>query len=277
MKRYDFTVELIQKIKNLYVKDELSCPTIGKMLGIGEWAVWNCLKKNGIKTRTKFAFSRKYELDETFFEKIDDEKKAYFLGYLYADGAIYKSKHGSYFHLTLQERDKHILESFKKMLKTNIGLRRRQGKGQDILMINSKKMVEDLIKLGCMPNKSFKINFPTFEIIPEKLMPHFIRGYFDGDGSISWNPKNYRVAAKIISNVDFCDAMQHFLSHQCKISKFYVNKVFETKAGNQFYTNIEFGGYENIKKFYNYIYKKSSVFLSRKKEVFESYLKYKNT
>ena len=54
-------------------------------------------------------------------------------------------------------------------------------------------MVNDLINLGCIPNKSLTLTFPDF--INDELLPHFIRGYFDGDGCI-WNGKRKKVVVK---------------------------------------------------------------------------------
>lgn len=275
MKKYDYTKELINKIIDLYVNKKLSTITIGKQLDIGEWSVRRCLQKNNIKLRPKFAFSRKYKLDESFFEKIDTEEKAYWLGFLYADGAVYYCKHGCYFHLTLQEKDEGMVEKFKENLKTNISLRIYSEKKQKGLMINSKKMVEDLIKLGCTPRKSFKITFPNFDCVPQYLMRHFIRGYFDGDGTVRFNVRRSRTEIKIISNIDFCKGMQNYLEKYCKISKFYKYRVFETKRKNEYYTNIGFGRTDCVMNFFKFIYENATIFLKRKKNIFDEYIKHR--
>lgn len=48
-------------------------------------------------------------------------------------------------------------------------------------------MFGDLSKHGCVPNKSLILKFPT--TLPNELVNDFIRGYFDGDGSVYINNK----------------------------------------------------------------------------------------
>lgn len=58
------------------------------------------------------------------------------------------------------------------------------------LNINRKCVCEDLIKLGAPKNKSLILTFPSFDIVPEHLIHHFIRGYFDGDGCVTHTAHN---------------------------------------------------------------------------------------
>ena len=62
------------------------------------------------------------------------------------------------------------------------------GKIRCELTFSSVEMCQDLTNLGAVRAKSLLIEFPDENIVPEKLMPHFIRGYFDGDGCV-WNGK----------------------------------------------------------------------------------------
>lgn len=278
-KRYNFTKNLIDYIVDLYVNQNKTTKEISQKLNIGIWSITNQLIKRNIKRRSPSAFNRKYYLNEDYFKIIDTEEKAYFLGFLYADGAIYANNKNNrhYFHLTLHSSDLEILEVFKKSIPTNVPLRYYSKRNHTSLMISSEKMTKDLINLGCMPCKSFKIRFPTVEQVPDNFVRHFIRGYFDGDGCISFSEKHRRIEMRIMSNINFCYALERYLSKNCNIDKFYSQPIFESKNGGEFYTNVAFGKSEYIINFYKLIYNNATVFLNRKKKIFDSYIKYIGT
>jgi hypothetical protein len=140
-------------------------------------------------------------LDIDYFKIIDTEAKAYFLGLIAADGCVRIKKDkisgNSYvFSLSLQEQDKYILEILVSELKHFMSLKYYKSKKVKInsegktyqaspswrIDIHNRVFVENLYNQGMHPRKSIegfgKIN------IPKELQPHFIRGYFDGDGCI---------------------------------------------------------------------------------------------
>jgi len=129
--------------------------------------------------------SRKYTLEHSFFDSINTNDKAYFLGLLYADG--YNCTDKNVLELSLQTRDKEILSLFKKCLASNRPIKRyvdkrpKRGTDRSILYVNSRRICQNLDSLGCTNKKSHKISFPT---IKERFKKHFIRGFFDGDGSV---------------------------------------------------------------------------------------------
>lgn len=131
--------------------------------------------------------SRKNFYDESFFETIDTEEKAYTLGLIVADGSI--SKCLGVVSLALKQTDKQILEDIAKAINYNAELKllprktKGLGNGDDRirLRLNSVKMVKDLIKLGVTPAKTFTARLP---VVSPKLEPHLIRGIWDGDGHI---------------------------------------------------------------------------------------------
>ena len=227
---------------------------------------------------------RKYTLNENFFEKIDTQEKAYWLGFMYADGNCYNN----YAKIGLQERDGYILKHFMAALESNQPvhkLNRVKEHHQDIsyVTIYSKKLVSDLNKLGCIPNKTKTLTFPDYIIVPQHLMHHFTRGYFDGDGSIwegqrkimtvkdSTRVSGYRdriihnVKFNITGNLQFITGIRDEL---VKIGfnsvKININKRIENSA------SLEYSGRGNMSLFYNYIYNNATIYLNRKKEKFES-------
>jgi hypothetical protein len=138
----------------------------------------------------------------SIFESIDTPEKAYWLGFLAADGCVYIAKTGQpKVRLTLAKKDKAHIKKFKNFLgvshkigyippKTQV-IRSGSGKGKVInnsgsyqFSVRCKTRVNDLTKNGVGPNKTFTHSFPKEEQVPARLLSHYVRGYFDGDGSI---------------------------------------------------------------------------------------------
>ena len=141
--------------------------------------------------------NRKHTFDETFFDKIDTEEKAYTLGVLYSDGNNMSHPTSGGFLISQLERDKDILEKIKKSIKSTYPLKEEtqkiNGKIKYTLYVYDKSITKKLENVGVLKNKSLTLKFPTF--ISDDLMPHFIRGYFDGDGSI-WNGERKKFLVK---------------------------------------------------------------------------------
>lgn len=212
---------------------------------------------------------RKYTLDETVFDHMN-EVSAYWLGFLYADG--YNSETKMSISLSLAEQDKNHVEKFKNFLKSNKNIKiyspTREGEqNMHTLVINSKKLSEKLRDLGCVQNKTFKIKFPTF--LPHELIKHFIRGYFDGDGSVGKyfikTKNNYNCSASIVSNKNFLQEISTIIGNNCGIN-FYLFEKFN--GGKNDVKSISTNGSIQVYKFLSWIYNGSSVYLDRK------YLKY---
>lgn len=137
----------------------------------------------------------KRRVRQDFFSSIDTELQAYLLGFYASDGSINEKR--KTFRIHLQEQDSDIVYLFKDMicpdartfeLKDRICVNPRNGKeykgcnsfGVDI---NSSKICNDLVNLGFGYNKTYSEN--SLPPIKKDLIRHFIRGYFDGDGTIS--------------------------------------------------------------------------------------------
>ena len=166
---------------------------LGREFGVSYSTIRNLLKRKGIKTEgNKHNFPR----DEFYFSNIDSKEKAYWLGFLYADGCVHSNSNE--ISITLKDRDH--LEKFRKAIKSNnkIGesIDKRFSSMPKIyhFSIKDKQLKSDLIKWGCVPNKSLTLT--KIPNIPRDFVSHFIRGYFDGDGSLHWlnGTKNFRIS-----------------------------------------------------------------------------------
>ena len=225
--------------------------------------------RGGFKEGNKFG--KKWEINDLSFSEVSDELTAYCLGFFYADGNLTNKEKSFTFKLNLHKDDVIILNFFKKLLKTNSPIKVDK-RGYVLLCINNKNIYLNLEKLGLTSAKTFKIKFPTSDQVPDHLIHHFIRGYFDGDGSFHI-PKNRVSGAlfKITSNLDFCLGLQKYFINlgfkenrlSNKSSKFDPNKIIST---------ITYGGGVNIEKIYNLLYKDCIFFIPRKRNLIESFL-----
>lgn len=210
--------------------------------------------------------SRKYHLNESFFEKIDCQEKAYFLGFIFADGSVSKTSKMNSLRIHLHPQDCDILNKFKNLLGSNAPIIFDK-KGYVHFSVFSKKLTDDLILLGAVPAKTFKIRFP-FQIIPPELYRHFIRGYFDGDGCFTRNPRQHSsVKFSITSNNFFVKELQNIL-----VKRLGLNQVKLIKCKSDGIESLCYGGRNNFIKFYNFIYEGACIFLERKKEKADKFI-----
>ena len=220
--------------------------------------------------------SKLYFVDDTYFEKINSEDKAYFLGLMYADGNINPNR----IKISLQENDKDILEKFKETINYSGPLIFRKGgdrndswgirKNQYILQIANQKISKDLNNLGCVPNKSLILEFPTKKQVPKKWIRHFIRGVMDGDGYFAkYFIKNdwVKYQVNLVSTIMFLEKLTTVLKEELDINTFITkrHKNRDTTTKQMFIS-----GRIQVTKFLNWIYQDSTVSLNRK------HLKYKD-
>ena len=198
----------------------------------------------------------------TNFEKIDTEEKAYWLGFLYADGSV-GSKEDK-IELGLAEKDLKHIEKFKTFMNINNKISYREKTKSYRMSFRSAQCKQDLINKGCVPKKSLILNFPNENQVPKYLIRHFIRGYFDGDGWFTNTEKCFQVG--IIGTENFING---FLDSIENIDK--KNKIFDVhrEDGAKRYV---FGAYNDVLNFLNWIYKDATIYLDRKYECYKDFI-----
>jgi predicted transcriptional regulator len=262
--KHAYSIELNEKIDEIYEMFKTkNIAEIAKDIGCSSRAIHNLLKKKDPDIDTS-KYSRDYTVDESYFEKIDTHNKAYFLGMMYADGCVQESG----IKIKLQDRDEHILTD----LKNDIGYtgplsyaEKANERCQDVasLVINRVKIVQDLIKLGATPKKSLTITLPTFDQVPEEFFSSFVRGLFDGDGSIAIKGLAKTIVNCYITGNDLLlkPLMKYFDTIGLNSTGFYYHKNSNGHTGMLCFTRKA----EAI-KFLNYIYKDATLKLNRKYE-----------
>ena len=248
----------------MYFIEKLSLAKIEKLLNVSKYFMTKCMKENGLKTRDDTHKNVLYSINEKIFEIIDTEEKAYFLGFLYADGCNYSKMNFVSVSQTIDGKD--ILLKFQKLLETNKPLvyvkeqllhNKYLCQPQFRLAITNKKISKDLIKLGCIPKKSLILKFPTNDQVPEYLIRHFMRGYFDGDGCISVSGSKYKSPSFAILGTE------QFMESYSKIIEKYTNIKLKTHKRKNIYS-LATAGTPICMKILNFLYKDSKIFLNRK-------------
>lgn len=227
---------------------------------------------------------RKYEFNEDYFETINTSEKAYWLGFIAADGYITKRTKGqNVFGITLHEREPLeklliCMNSNKRILQYDWSLSRNKysDKTEYKLLFVSNKLVSDLEKNGIVERKTFKLVFPH-NIIDKSLYSHFVRGYFDGDGSVFYGKvgehKDDSLNVSICGTFSFLDSLRKeliFLNDDAKCL------YKDERSGNDTW-NLKLYNRLRALLFYEYIYKDSfnNLFLERKKKKFDDYIEMK--
>lgn len=207
----------------------------------------------------------KYIYDKNYFKTIDSEDKAYWLGFIYADGYVSRSETNSELGIELQIRDIEHLKKFNKSLQGNIPVTTKRtmcnlnNKYYDscLIRVYCTSMVDDLESLGVTTCKSYNIELPN---IDEKYINHFIRGFFDGDGCICENKKK-KGASSI--RCDFTCGCEYFVNQLRGLLYSRGISSYVSKEDGKPY-RLMIGGMTNCDKFLSYIYKDATIYLDRK-------------
>ena len=251
-----------KEMKSLYIKG-LTLAEIGDIANIGADVVFYHLNTLNFKLRSQSEAQKVYTINETFFDCIDTEEKAYFLGILYADG--YNDEKGEV-HLTLQEEDMEILEKLRLLIKSNKPLRyikKSTGKNAYSINIENKHISQRLKELGCIRKKSLKLQFPKW--LDDGLYSHFIRGYFDGDGSICRSKHNYQFSLE--GNKDFLIELQKIIMKELNFNK---TKFYQKHKSRVSSVSLKYCGRKQVLKLKNWIYKNANIFMERKYKKWDS-------
>lgn len=256
-----------QHIINIAIEEYLNTPEeersltkLGEKYGVKRQTLSKHLKDRGYEV---INYQNRLRCDETVFDKINNEESAYWLGFLYADGNI--SSTGNRLEVRLSIKDLSHLEKFRSFLKLSTEIRTgiNNGNGFCHLAVRNKHLWETLNTLGCCPQKSLILKFPKIDIFigdKKELIRHFIRGYIDGDGSLSLYKQSngsIKTELNLVGTLNFVAS---------------VNKLFKNKGyiRNKSCTNWENKAYSlsfssvPSRKIARFLYENSNVYLERK-------------
>lgn len=223
---------LPQEVKNLnkifsdddiqYMKENFATKSykeIATKLGFTERQIRSKLNNMGFKKLRSF--------NKRYFKTVDSPSKAYWLGFLYADGYIVdNSKTRNYeLGIELDYKDRYILEALSNELgnvhKIINRSRTKEYNGYvfttntSVIRIYSKEIVKDLERLGVVQNKTNSVIYPNYN---EKYFFDFLRGYLDGDGCISINKRGNLLVSFTCSNREFLKTIQNIILKKLSIA-----------------------------------------------------------
>lgn len=250
---------LSKQIIDLY-KSGVSCQEIGERFNLNEQAIRRLIKEMGLLNDT-----RPYQklIDHNWLDNIDTEEKAYFLGLLAADGWIT----GNSLCIDLQQKDQKLLETLQQKIVPFIPLAFYKAGKMNVddkvrLVITSKKWRERCEELLIGRRKS--LTLPNLiHNIPQDVRNHFVRGYFDGDGTVGvylnkrLNKKFSRV--QILGTFDFLTGIHETIGLP-------VGTI--TLSPKERIHRLTYTGKQRLFEIRDYLYKDATIYLSRKKDKF---------
>lgn len=264
--------EIDKKAIELFNKG-MSLSKISKELNIGRWIISKRFRNiYGIDTSLR-KDNKLYSINNCYFEKIDTEEKAYWLGFLFADG--YMRTQSYTVELGLARRDESHLIKFNTCINSTYPIRHKtsnvSGKTHDVslAMFCDKKAYKDLERLGCLNRKTYHIDFPCFD--DKVLKVAFVRGFFDGDGSIGIAKK--RLDKSKIQKIGFAAYSEEILEKVAMMVKdifpefkYKIYRKKDTCSCSLFSTKTA-----QSREFLSIIYKDSNIYLDRKYKVYEQF------
>ncbi|TWT09319.1 LAGLIDADG family homing endonuclease [Planomicrobium sp. CPCC 101079] len=233
-----------------YYTNGISTKEIGRMANVSDRYIRSLLNQNKVEMKETGSWKRKFKVNEDYF-KTWSSTMAYILGFFFADGCIVKDQQS----ISFAQKEKYILEKIKVAMDSNHPIIINEKTGVHILNIHSKILKKDLIELyGLTPNKSKVVEFPN---IPPDFLSHFIRGYFDGDGYVSY--RNYFISF-VGGSESFMLSLQEVIAKQGFETNF---TTYET------HYRVYVSGRKTIKHFSDWMYQEKNLYLPRKYDEFQ--------
>lgn len=257
-------VEEYKKAKIDYNTGMYSIKKLATKYGLEEHWLSRRLKKDGIFIENKH---NKLKFDNTVFDIIDKPIKAYWLGFLFADGYVSNGEKTNNVELSLQLDDKDHLVKYRKFLKAENEVKTDSFRCR--FTVTNKYFRERLIELGCVNNKSLILRFPDISIFRDpKLVKDFIRGYVDGDGCLCLVRGVYPEFS-VLGTLEFLNELQKYLPLK-KVQKLRRN---DYKSDSNTFV-LTFSGKTAI-KVSSFLYNKSKTYLSRKYNKYKMFCRLK--
>jgi hypothetical protein len=272
-----------ERLIDLYVCERKSQREIRELFNITDERVLNrWFKESGITKRVERG---KYKFNKNFFDKIDNEEKAYWMGFIWCDGYVCKRERNGNTHfefkLDLEVGDIDHIYKFREALESNHPIKKYTYKSNfdetkeskvARLYISNKYFGSTLHSdYGLIANR-FNVN-KLINKIPEKLVRHFIRGAVDADGYLgkyiinaSRGDKIVKEEKMLIALFTYKDLLTFIQEHLLKVGlqqgELKTSKRHEGRDG--YCEELKYCGRTQVPKIIKYLYGDSSVYLERK-------------
>jgi len=271
-----------RQLERWYCYEGQTLQQIGDRLGRSRERIRQLMERYGISRRyfhsyrmphgfKMLDYSKNYSNKrDRAFEKIEDQETAYWVGFLLADGTVYRGS------LVLAIKDKDHIMKFKHFLGCNSPIVEAPSTNWEtyepiwILRIGCNRIIHDLAKYRVINKKTHN---KRIENIPDGYISHFIRGFFDGDGCVSVNSHKKHpswipsLQLTFTSNKKMIENIQSVLVQYCDVkkAKFFQSKQYHTS----FILSFSAKQARNVAK---WMYSDANVFMTRKKKIFDEYM-----
>ena len=261
MRKIEFSQEQLKQIIELY-NNNYTLKSIAEQFNVSRTVITRVLKESGIELRKS---THKHQCNYSIFKNIDTIEKAYWLGFLAADGCNYKRQGNATIFINIHQKDKEQLEKFKDFCNSDaeiIEYIQTAGYSNNTPMckmsIYSTEMSNDLIDKGVPPKKSLILKPPKIE---EKYYLPYILGYFDGDGSISKTTQYNNYEISIQGTKEILEWINSILNISQKLEQ---RKDTEK---NSYY--IRCGGTNKPYQILKQLYNSCEIHLNRKYQIYK--------
>lgn len=259
-----------------YKTGKFNCLQLANEYGVTRNNIKKILNNRGITQ----LHHRHYSVNQHYFDVIDTEAKAYFLGLLYADGCISDRDE---MILSLQEKDINILLKFKSEMESQHPIYIQTLKNPNYqkscrFSIRNKFLANQLITLGCIPRKSLILKFPQSSQVPDHLIHHFVRGYFDGDGCLvityykNCGIMRWSHIVTFLGTEEFCGKLSLIISRVVGKSPHHRNGLGKSEK----IMSLTLGGKIEVARLYEWMYGNATIYLQRKYDKFQEFFKIKD-
>jgi hypothetical protein len=198
------------------------------------------------------------KVNHDYFANVDSEKRAYWLGFSFADGMVIDkvAKGSMLFSVHLAQRDRGHLETLRRELEANNKAVVTKAGGAR-LTVSSDKICSDLIRYGCTPRKSLTVQYPS---IHEEFGRHFVRGYFDGNGSVCVH-RGRAFVSVYTGSLAFAHALHSAVQAKQNVVKRKTNCYAVVVSGRN-----------DVVRLFSFMYDDATVWLDRKRQPLEEWL-----
>lgn len=193
------------------------------------------------------------------FKTIDTEETAYILGFIAADGCVSSTTNNIRIELKNEPSEVTLLQKIHNILKLKTKITFPKNRNSCLLYFSNSEIKQTLAQYNITAKKTFTVSIPN---LPSNLFRHYIRGYFDGDGWVSYSKPNNNsyICAGFIANKRFADELNQILKKEIGITL--------STTPNKTMIQLACSGCDKTYKLLNYLYKDASIYLHRKQELY---------
>lgn len=264
-------------LEQVYIRDLMNIEQVARKVGTSPHTVSTYIHRHGIPLHAKRITLYPPVKISGFLQP--DDWHAYWIGFIAADGTISDTQ-GLRLQLAIAEEDKYLLENFAVGIHAQnpITICVNSGFAPNNLakiVIYGAPLVAALSQWGIVPRKS--LNLQWADNLPDHLISAYIRGFFDGDGTVYQRYRRVKETHQgwTETSCRFISGSQQFLDRlRFELNKrdIKTNKTFQNHPGNAFVLPLS-GKKENLIAFANLIYHNQTICLERKQQVFNRLLK----